>query len=452
MALHTNSKVILFSNDRALEEGFDRVKQQALSWAFDDGEAGLTYEAALPGREAFCMRDVSHQCIGAEVLGLHAHNKNMMRWFARVPGESTDWCSWWEIDRYGRPCPVDYAGDDDFWYNLPANFDVTDALYRLYRWSGDGDYLDDPDFRRFIAVTLENYVRRWDRDGDGIPDRVLSEGRRGLASYDESEFACNRLKVGGDLIAIQARGTLSAAAMYGLRGQDELRRVYEGKARRLLDRLFSMRDPERGFPEGVGFDGAPVYTGHQHLKTLLYYRVLPPEQALECARQVWKEFPEMIVERASHVPEILFACGMNREGLEALWRMMSPTLRRREYPEVSFSAVGATAAGLMGIDPDAASSTVATLSGLSGDLECRLLHVPVCGAEIAVAHRGESASALTHESGAPLIWRACFRGEGTVEGHCTRVRTDPLTGGRVSFAEIPVGPGEEVECRFVKKD
>jgi hypothetical protein len=26
---------------------------------------------ALPNREAFCMRDVSHQCVGGEVLGLH---------------------------------------------------------------------------------------------------------------------------------------------------------------------------------------------------------------------------------------------------------------------------------------------------------------------------------------------------------------------------------------------
>ena len=202
MALKTNSKVVLFSSDRAMEEGFDRVKQQALAWVFDEGDAGPTYEAALPGREAFCMRDVSHQCIGGEVLGLHAHNKNMMRRFAQVPCERTDWCSWWEIDRYGRPCPVDYASDSDFWYNLPANFDLTDTLYRLYRWSGDGGYLSDPDFGRFVAVTLENYVKRWDRDGDGIPDRVLSEGRRGLTSYDESEFARTRIKVGADLIAI----------------------------------------------------------------------------------------------------------------------------------------------------------------------------------------------------------------------------------------------------------
>ena len=48
MVLKTNSRVVLFSSDRALEEGFDRVKQQALYWVFEDGDVGPSYEAALP--------------------------------------------------------------------------------------------------------------------------------------------------------------------------------------------------------------------------------------------------------------------------------------------------------------------------------------------------------------------------------------------------------------------
>lgn len=39
------------------------------------------YEAALPGREAFCIRDVSHQCLGAEILGQGKQNLNMLRKF-----------------------------------------------------------------------------------------------------------------------------------------------------------------------------------------------------------------------------------------------------------------------------------------------------------------------------------------------------------------------------------
>mgnify|MGYP006888073524 CR=1 FL=1 len=55
MALKTNSRVVLFSSDRALEEGFDRVKQQALYWVFEDGDVGPSYEAALP--VSACQKD-----------------------------------------------------------------------------------------------------------------------------------------------------------------------------------------------------------------------------------------------------------------------------------------------------------------------------------------------------------------------------------------------------------
>ena len=30
--------------------------------------------------------------------------------------------------------------DDDFWFNLPANFDVLDAAVRMWRWTGDDGY------------------------------------------------------------------------------------------------------------------------------------------------------------------------------------------------------------------------------------------------------------------------------------------------------------------------
>lgn len=449
MALKTNSRVVLFSSDRALEEGFDRVKQQALYWVFEDGDIGPSYEAALPGREAFCMRDVSHQCIGAEVLGLQAHNKNMMRRFAAVPCAETDWCSWWEIDRYGRPCPVDFTSNRDFWYNLPANFDVIDAIYRLYRFSGDGDYLNLPEIRHFVATSLENYVARWDRDGDGIPDRVPSDGRRGLSSYDESDFAKSRVKVGGDLIAIQARGTLSAAEMYGLRGQKELKRIYERRGAELVQRTLALRGPERGFAEGIGFENERIFTGRGHLKTMLYYHILPCELAREAAKSVWAEFPEMIIERACHVPEILFDYGMKEEALQALRAMVSPSLHRREYPEASFATVGAFATGLMGVAPNAALNEIATLSGLPDDMECALLHVPACGAELTVNHRGANETLVRNESGAPFTWKACFRGAGRIEGRDSETQPHPYTGEALTFAKIPLWPGEEAVCRFL---
>ena len=158
----------LATPDTRLQACFDWAKAQALAYARTGDPVGLWYEAALPGREAFCMRDVSHQAMGAHALGLAAHTRNMLHKFAVNISESKDWCTYWEINRYDKPAPVDYTNDKEFWYNLPANFDVLDACYRMYLWTHDRTYLDDPVFKAFYEHTVTDYVERWDL-GPGAP-------------------------------------------------------------------------------------------------------------------------------------------------------------------------------------------------------------------------------------------------------------------------------------------
>jgi hypothetical protein len=89
------SSVTLSTSDTKLQETFDRTKRTALGYARDGkNPVGYWYEAALPGREAFCMRDVAHQSVGAETLGLSPHNFNMMYKFAVNISEAKDWCSY----------------------------------------------------------------------------------------------------------------------------------------------------------------------------------------------------------------------------------------------------------------------------------------------------------------------------------------------------------------------
>ena len=123
------SPLNLTTSDQRLLECFQWAKAQALEYVRSGDPVGLWYEAALPGREVFCMCDVAHQA-----LGLAARTRNMLGEFAVNISESKDWCSYWEIDRRDRPAPVDYTNDKEFWYNFPANFDVLDACYRMYRW------------------------------------------------------------------------------------------------------------------------------------------------------------------------------------------------------------------------------------------------------------------------------------------------------------------------------
>jgi hypothetical protein len=84
------SQLELRSSDTRLVQAFDWAKRQALIYVFDSDPVGLWYEAALPGRRAFCMRDVSHQAAGAQALGLAGYTHNMLRRFAENISDSKD--------------------------------------------------------------------------------------------------------------------------------------------------------------------------------------------------------------------------------------------------------------------------------------------------------------------------------------------------------------------------
>ena len=150
------------SPNKKLTQAFQWAKSQALDYAHDASDpVGPWYEAALPGRDSFCMRDVSHQTTGAAALGLFPQNRNMLERFAAAVSPSRDWAGYWEIDKSGHPSAADYLNDNDFWYNLPANFDLLDSIFRMWRWTGDDTYLNDLSFQRFFKATATDYGNAW---------------------------------------------------------------------------------------------------------------------------------------------------------------------------------------------------------------------------------------------------------------------------------------------------
>lgn len=351
--------ISFYCDNSLLNDGFAWAKEQALHYAHDSDPVGPWYEAALPGREAFCMRDVSHQATGAHFLGLASHTKNMLLQFAKGIANSRDWCSYWEITRYGTPALVDYTNDEDFWYNLPANLDVVDACWRMYCLTGDRDYLEHPDFVNFYDRTVTDYIARWDHDGDGIPDRAAVRSRRGIPSYDEQK-GMEQMAVASDLIAAQYRGYLSYAK---LRNAPE----YAAKARDLSTLLAGKwwDDDRRRFYGAMGMDGTMLDSlGSPHL--LAYFDAVPdPKQKASLLDQIHSIGEKgIIVELLSHYPEIFFRQGDHVRGLQWLYRLIDPALKRREYPEVSFAAIGAYVTGLFGLSADAATGSIT--------LNCRL--------------------------------------------------------------------------------
>lgn len=452
MALRTQPNITLHASERALVMGFERVKKQALGWVFEGYPVGDYYEAALPGRDAFCMRDVSHQCVGGEALGLSSHNKNMLLKFAASISEARDYCGYWEIDRFNRPCPVDYRNDADFWYNLPANFDVLCACWRMYEWTGDRDYIAHPDFDLFFAYTMENYIKRWDRDGDGLPDCTPQDGRRGIASYDEGDFARAQYSCGSDLLAVMARAHICYARMCQALERHEQAAIYAARGEALLRMLNeAWYCPRKGYAVAKGRDGGLIFAKEQLSgQSFLYWDALSsPERAQPLLDRLEAQMEAVQIEGLSHYPEILWRYGRAHGAQRALARLMDPACPRREYPEASFCAVGAVVTGLMGVAPGVAEGRrcIRTLSGLTQEGYVELRQIPVLGGQLNVLHQEHTRTTVSWEDGAPLIWRAAFHQKGRifVEGQempaCRQ--TDPFTGRTLTYADIPLASGQE---------
>lgn len=408
--------VRLTSSDAALVSAFDWARSSALRHVGADTDpVGPWYEAALPGREAFCIRDVSHQCLGAEVLGLARHNQNMLGRFVAGIAESRDYCSFWEINRHNLPAPVDYASDDDFWYNLPANFDIVDACYRLYQWTGNRTYLEGEAFDRFFRLTLNEYLDRWQLRPQAVmsrpgllnlrPTTVRFRKTRGLPSYDEGQ---GELRLGSDLLAVMANACRAYAAMLQVRGQADRAEPYLGLAagyRRLLDTTWWDEAGQAYYAFGTT-DGRFYHGGVANSEFLLWYHAIEDpariQQALSAIRNTQ-------VEVLSYLPSLGWRYGQDEDAYR--WLLLLPQDPRRDYPEASYAAVEAMTSGLMGLEPAAAEGVIRTCPRLTrATAWAAIENVPTLGGLVSVGHLSTTATRFANKSDQPVRWRAMFRG------------------------------------------
>lgn len=401
-----DGKISFTSDDPVLVKGFDWAKQQAMAYVNRGHDpVGPWYEAALPGRSAFCMRDVSHQLVGAQMLGLADINKNLLTKFASAIAESRDWCGYWEIDKWNRPAPVDYESDRDFWYNLPANFDIIDACFRAYQWTGDTVYLIDPVFVRFYEKSLNDYVKRWDPDGDGLMEGTNTRPtRRGLSSYNEEKFG----KVGVDLLAGQYIGYQDYSEMLKLRGLAGQAAEYVRRAERMRTCLNTVWwDPKAElYHHYIRQDGTWL-DDKQMMSFLLRWDVVPAERTAPVLNHLLSVYQQSGVEMNTYYPLEFYRHGKPERGYGLLLRLMAPELKRREYPEVSYAVLETLAMGLMGIQPDAAHRALTTTARLTSATRwAELRDMPVFDGTITVRHENSSAATLVNNTRGDITWHA----------------------------------------------
>ena len=407
------------SSDARLTEAFDWAKAQALRYAHDGSDpVGPWYEAALPGRDAFCMRDVAHQTTGAAALGLDAQNRNMLGRFAAAVAPGRDWAGYWEIDKQGRPSDADYVSDEDFWYNLPANFDVLDAIVRMWRWTGDDSYLNDASLQRFFRVTADEYVKAWRLEPDSILNRPrimnrrLNQGKfvasRGIPSYSEGEVGFN---LGTDLLAAEYRAFVSLEVIAS-RGHDaaaeqryatiagKILRIIEQRAWSEKEQHFMGFFSQDGKTHGNG-DAMVLYFGATHHPVHIRAALKRIESA---------EYLKGIgIEEESYLAQTFYRYGETEAAYERIVDLTRADKERREYPEVSYSVIGALVTGMMGID--VVGEDIASLARLRGQTEtAKMSGIRVRGQVVDVEHIGDARSELTSHSDKALRWRAEFAG------------------------------------------
>jgi hypothetical protein len=448
------------SPDTSLVNIFNWAQKTSNGYVGSDSDpVGSWYEAALPNREAFCIRDVSHQSIGAEILWQGKQNLNMFRKFVENISESKDWCSYWEINRYNLPAPVDYASDEDFWYNLNANFDIIDACWKLYEWTGNRIYIEDPVFERFFRITLNEYLERWQLGPESIMNRPAFLNRkpgtkkyfyaRGIPSYDEQQ---SDISVSGDLIGMIYNGFRTYINILDETGRKDQAAPYEQKMklyRELIDSLWWNRegDTYHGFykqTEGRFYPG-----GISNSEFLLWYNVIGHPDRIDKSLQ---ELRNSQVEVLSYLPMLFYRYGYNADAYTFLGKIY--TDKRRMYPEASSGAIEGIVRGMMGVEPSASENRLVTLPRLvPATSSVTVENIPVFSGLVSVHHQSNTLTVLANRSDKPIIWRASFPGSYRsirVNGKLVEAKhmTDPV-GNHITYTDIEVGGQKQTAAEVI---
>jgi hypothetical protein len=450
------------SSDTKLVQAFQWAKSQALAYAHDGYDpVGPWYEAALPGRDSFCMRDVSHQTSGAAALGLYAENRNMLGRFASAVSPSRDWAGYWEIDKFGHPSAADYVSDSDFWYNLPANFDLLDSIVRMWRWTGDKSYLSDPTIQRFFDSSATAYVNAWHLQPDQIlqrpriMNRRLSKGQfvqaRGIPSYTEGE---DNFNVGTDLLAAEYRAFESLRVIATGRHEELLAQRYGNTANGILD-LIENKAWSQQDSRFMGFfspDGRRQGSGDAMV--LYFGATKDPSHIRAALSHIESEgyLKSIGIEEESYLPQTLYSYGEKDAAYGLIMDLTRPDKDRREYPEVSFSVVGAIVTGMMGlevVDDHRSHPLLRSISRLrSASDRAKLSGVRVRDDLVDIEHVGDRRSIMTNRSKMQIHWQAAFPGRVSVlivNGHRVRSRISlDASSSPVSWIVVAVPSGATV--------
>ncbi|MEU1225839.1 hypothetical protein [Streptomyces sp. NPDC005828] len=476
---------VVTSSDPKIVAMFDWAKRKANSWVqlpgvvgpinVDEGRpsgtgAGVyapSYWAGYAHRSAFYTRDMAHQVAGASVIGLHAENKSMLRAYAGSATAEHKYFPVWALNFDNRTyLAIDYNSPTSFVREVPAAFELVEKANEAYRWSGDSAYIDDPALWDYYKHATKEFVELHD-DGkaNGVAEGTGNGIFSGAVSYNES--GNEHLIEAGDAIASQYQAFRAMAALATNKGDTALATRFKQKAD---DLKAYYNDTWSG-----GGSGASMIRGYtREGGTLTGWGLenswfVPMKQLIEpgSRAEAYLDFIDQQasgsgkpsnIEAISYLPDTFFAYDRN----DTAWKWMQYVYDQRDvqhpvsrqgpngdYPEVSYTLLSQTVEGLMGVQPDAPSASLATASRLPAGMDwLQVEDIKIGGNTFALRHNGATSSKLTNSSGsASYTWEARFPGSHStikVDGAARTVRTKAVNGRTYTYATVSVAPGQTV--------
>jgi hypothetical protein len=439
-AFSQTSDLKVTSSNKTLNDGFNWAKDMALSYVKTGKDGNIAcYEAALSGRNAFCIRDIEHMSLGAHFLGLDKENLNMMKAFAGTATAEFDYVPAWHIDFKGK-----------IWergHQVPTVFDAIWTANKQYLWTGNREWIDNPTLFNFYKNSVTNYISKHDKHipGNGIADAPGVDGWSNTATYNEGSV--DKFKEAGDGIGMQYQGFKSYSEILRARGDIAGSDSYMAKANDILNMF------RTNF-----WSGTTYYRGRRNLTSYSagYGRensfLMPATEMTEPGKRttdylqfIYDNCADDNGEAKTYLPEAFYPYGEREKGWYWLkWNYNS----RWNYPEISYTSISSTIHWLMGVSADAPANFVMTLPQLPSEITwIEADNVLIGSKKVKVRHDNNTKTTLTNKSGATINWEARFYGNFPqlyVDGKSVTATVWNLRGKTVSSVYPAVAAGKNV--------
>ena len=445
-----------------------------------------SYWAGYYDRTAFYSRDFVHQAVGAQIVGLWNENYSMFHTFADFADEAHKWYTGWAFNFDGSIYTMDYKGNDNFVREVPAQFELVEKAYQQYLWSGDERYIRDETMWNFYTKVMTDFITLHDTNGNGVAEGTGKGIFQGSCTYNER--GGQPIIEAGDAIGAQYQATLAYAAMLEARGEHDASKAWYQKAADLktyFDEVWSVSpdDPDGPYARALSTDGETRYNdfGKENSWFMPMKQITTPGPRTDAylnfiADEVGDHIGDKPnspsnIEAWTYLPDVFFPYNRANDA----WKYMKYILSVKDdpherpiqgtngdYPELSYTTLSSTIAGMMGVEPDAAAHKIATAPRLPDEIGyVEADHIEIGGHIVDLRHDGLTKSTLTNRQGAPapLTWEIRFYGKYQdilVDGVSIRAAQKDINGVTVSYvtATVPAGdtvtaqagrPGEPVE-------